>query len=256
MYKEIDGLMKMGPMWDMDWSSGAEGTSATKINEWSTLNFNANAQTNQWYKSLVKDPYFLMKVQERYWEIRDVQVQDMLDSVDVHYEYLKESGAADSAVWTMVNTAYANGRATNFEKDVALLRKWLNHHIKWMDQSMETEDEFASSFLSKNDDISLNLKDSNGNSLAADTAQKAPADAVDKTGKDLSLKISTTYSGNADIYVNGRKCDTIQVKNGNTEYVIEAEKLTAEVGKKNVVEVKVKDASNSVVAEAYITVKR
>lgn len=255
MHKDIDGLMKMGPIWDMDWSSGAAGTSTTLVNKWATLNFRTNAQAGQWYRGLVKDPYFLMKLQERYLEIRETHVQDMLDSIDVYYEYLKESGAVDSELWTKQTDAYMNGRGVTFEKDVANLRNWLNHHVAWIDEQMETEDAFVASFINKGDDITLGLTDASGNELKTDTAKKAPADAVDKTGKDLVLKISADVSGDVDIYINGRKCDTIQMTNGNAEYVVKAEKLTAEAGKKNVIEVKVRDDLDDVLARDYVTVK-
>jgi len=235
MYKDIDGLMKMGPMWDMDWSSGAAGTSTTDVNRWATLNFRTNAQAGQWYRGLVRDPYFLIKVQERYWEIRDNQIQNMLDSIDVNYEYLKESGDADTELWTKTTEAYGYGRATTFEKDVKNLKNWLKHHIAWIDQQMETERTFTSAFLSKNAGVTLGL--------------------ADAAGGGLLLKISTSALGNADVYVNGRKCDRIEGVSGNATYVIPAEKLTAGAGKKNVIEVKVKDDFETVIAEEYITVK-
>jgi len=236
LHKDIDGLMKMGPIWDMDWSSGAAGTNTTDVNRWATLNFRTNAQAAQWYRGLVKDPYFLIKVQERYWEIRDNQIQDMLDSIDVHYEYLKESGAADTELWTRTTEAYENGRAETFEKDVKNLKNWLTHHIAWIDQQMENEDTFVDPFLKKGESITLNL--------------------TDATGKDLLLKITSAASGSTDIYVNGRKCDTIQMANGTGSYTIPAEKLTAENGKKNVIEVKIKDGAGNTIASEYVTVKR
>lgn len=246
MYQEIGGLMIMGPIWDMDWSSGAGGTSATATNQWATLYFNTNAQKNQWYKNLVKDPYFLMKVQERYWEIRNNQVQNMLNSIDGHYEYLKESGTADTTRWS--------GRVS-FDNDVTNLKNWLNSHIAWMDQKMITEDALDASFISKSNTLSLEVTDSEGNELEADTQETAPADAVITEGKDVKLTISGNNTGNAEIYVNGKKCDTIQVTESGAEYVILADKLTEENGIKNVVEVKIKNTSGVVTAENYVTVK-
>lgn len=234
LYKDIDGLMKMGPMWDMDWSSGAEGTSTTAVNKWATLNFSTNAQAGQWYKGLVEDPYFLVKVRERYLEIRDEQIQDMLDSIDVHYEYLKESGAADTELWTRTAEAYENGRATTFEKDVENLRNWLKHHIAWMDQQMEAEESFVAAFMDRSEDVSL--------------------DAI-ADGEEMLLKIRLSHSGDVDVYVNGRKCDTIQGVNGSATYVVPAEKLTAQDGKENVIEVKVRDNLGEVIARNFVSVK-
>lgn len=228
LHKDIDELMKMGPMWDMDWSSGAAGTSTTSVNQWTTLKFSTNAQAGQWYKGLVKDPYFLMKVRERYLEIRDDEVQDMLDSIDVHYEYLKESGAVDTELWTRTTEAYENGRAETFEKDVKNLKNWLTHHIAWMDQQMETEDSFVAAFMERSEDISL-----------------------DMSADNRELTIRSAYSGKADVYVNGRKCDEIQLVNGNAVCEIPSDKLNAATGKKNVIEVKVRDDMGEVVARNF-----
>ena len=58
----------MGPIWDMDWSSGGEGQTYHTEN-WATRYYSTNAQANSWYKSLIQDPYFFIKAQERYWAL-------------------------------------------------------------------------------------------------------------------------------------------------------------------------------------------
>lgn len=234
LHKDIDGLMKMGPMWDMDWSSGAAGTSTTSVNQWTTLKFSTNAQAGQWYKGLVKDPYFLMRVRERYLEIREHQIQDMLDSIDVHYEYLKESGAVDTELWTRTTEAYGYGRGETFEKDVQNLRNWLNHHVAWIDQQMETEDSLVSAFMERSEDVKLDAS---------------------VNGKGMILKIDSAYSGEAVVFVNGRKCDEIQIAGGSASCEIPAKMLTADSGKKNVIEVKILDDLGDVAARNFVTVK-
>lgn len=247
MYKEIDELMKMGPIWDMDWSSGGEGNTHS-TNNWATLYFGINAQADNWYRDLVQDPYFLMSAQERYWEIRYEQLQDMLDSIDVHYEYLKESGAANSAVWTARQT---------FEADAAGLKQWMNAHVSWMDENMATESVFANSFYTEEDNLKLGLKGAQGETLDADTAEKAPAYATVEQEKDLILTVQGTadISGTAEVYVNGRKSGTIEVGTSEVRYTISADELTAAAGEKDIIEVKVRNSDNKVVAQNYITVK-
>ena len=142
MYKPVDEKMIMGPIWDMDWSSGAGGTSAGATNQWATNYFNTGAQAKQWYKNLVKDPYFLMKAQERYWEIRNVEVQNMLNKIGIHMDYLKESGQADYEVWKA-----KSNRGTSFASDANNLKSWLNTHVTWMDGQMKTEDSIVSDSL-------------------------------------------------------------------------------------------------------------
>ena len=98
MYKEIGELVHMGPIWDMDWSSGGEGQTYIN-NEWATIHYSTNAQANSWYKFLIQDPYFIVKAQERYWQIRNDQVVDMLEELDSNYELLKESAAGNGKRW-------------------------------------------------------------------------------------------------------------------------------------------------------------
>ena len=249
MYKDVDGLMMMGPIWDMDWSSGAAGTSTGATNQWATNYFNINAQKNQWYKNLVKDSYFLVRAQERYWEIRNDQVQDMLDVMDDHYAYLVESGKADYEVWLA-----KAGRKTSFESDYNNLEKWMNTHVAWIDAQMATEDTFDAAFLSKNTSLKLAFTDADGKALEADTAEKAPADALGVSGKAVNLKISGA-GGSAKIFVNGKVFRSMNVSLSGTTVEIPASALNAEVNEKNVVEVKVYNNSGSLAAANYVTLK-
>ncbi|MGN0335045.1 MAG: discoidin domain-containing protein [Lachnospiraceae bacterium] len=246
MYKEIGELMTMGPMWDMDYSSGGEGATGT-TNQWATLYFNRNAQKDQWYKYLVQDPYFLTKVQERYWEIRYAQVTDMLASIDEHYEYLKESGAANSARWPR----------QPFESDVQGLRNWMNAHLTWMDAQMDTEDSLAASFYTADSNLQLALADTDGTALKSDLALKASADYKAESGQDLVLSVTGTdqISGNAEVYVNSRKAGTLTVNAGTKTVTLSADLFTAEINKKDTVEVKVYNTAGDVIAANYVTVR-
>lgn len=247
MYKEIDGLMMMGPMWDMDYSSGGEGVSGY-TDRWATLSYNANAQRNMWYKDLVKDPYFLMKVQERYWEIREVQLKDMVDSIDDYYELIKESGNANSAIWPYKQS---------FEEDVKGLKSWLNSHITWLDRQMATEDSLDRSFLEDAANVELTLTNVDGAALEEDDAVKAPADGVVIDGKNVKLQINANgnVTGIAEIYLNGKISASLELKEEAITYEISSDKLSADLGEKNVIEVKVRDSKGNVLDRNYITVK-
>ncbi len=238
MYKEIDELMKMGPIWDMDYSSGGEGETY-HTEQWATIYYNTKAQAEQWYKYLIKDPYFLMRAQERYWEIRDAEVEDMLQELDDSYELLKESAAAEFNVWHT---------GQSFKGYVDSLRTWFNNHLTWMDAQMATEDTLKSSLkYSADSSLVLTLADAEGNDLDADTAEQIPADYVLADGEDLTLTV-TGISGTANVFVNSRKVAS-NVANG-TEVTIKAADLTAAVGEKDIIEVKASSA-NFVTVKAY-----
>ena len=249
MYKDIDGLMKMGPIWDMDWSSGGEGQTYHTEN-WATRYYSTNAQANSWYKFLIQDPWFFINAQERYWEIRNAEVKDMLDELDRNEELLASSAAGNGKRW---------GYKSDYSEYVNKLRTWLNSHLSWMDTQMATQDSLRDSLgYHPSSRLALSLSDAEGNALAADTAETAPADGV--AAKGLSLKL-TVKGGNdtngvAALYVNGRRIsETATEANATTVVDVPADSLTAKFGEKNVLEIQIEKPDGTINASRYVTVR-
>lgn len=249
MYKDIDGLMKMGPIWDMDWSSGGEGQTY-HTEQWATRYYSTNAQANSWYKYLIQDPWFFIKAQERYWEIRYEQVTDMLAELDSNEELLKTSAAGNGARW---------GYKYDYSKYVDNLRNWLNTHLDWMDEQMATQDSLRDSLgYYPSSRLALSLIDAKGNALAADSAEYAPADGVVAMGQSLTLSIQggNNTDGVAALYVNGRRIsETATEANSTTTVDVPADALNAPVGEKNVIEVQIEKPDGTINASRYVTVR-
>jgi len=249
MYKDIDEPIHMGPIWDMDWSSAGEGDT-DHTDKWATTYFSDRAQRYNWYKYLVQDPYFLVKVQERYWEIREKQVQDMVDSVPVNYEYLKESAAADGKAW---------GYSKDFKTYVDVLHTWLKEHLIWMDEQMQSMDKLLYGFsYNATAGLDLTMADKKGNALEADLTEDAPSDGLVFENSDVLLKVkgSNGVAGTAKIYVNSIELEE-QLTVGTTEIsaTIPGAALTAEASERNVIEVKVYAANGKVLAANFVTVR-
>ena len=249
MYKDIDGLMKMGPIWDMDWSSGGEGQTYHTEN-WATRYYSANAQANSWYKFLIQDPWFFINAQERYWEIRNAEVKDMLAELDRNEELLASSAAGNGKRW---------GYKSDYSEYVNKLRTWLNTHLSWMDTQMATQDSLRDSLgYHPSGRLALSLSDAEGNALAADTAEKAPADGV--AAKGLSLKLTVKGGNDTDgvaaLYVNGRRIsETATEANATTVVDVPADSLTAKFGEKNVLEIQIEKPDGTINASRYVTVR-
>ena len=248
MYKDIDGLMFMGPIWDMDWSSGGEGETY-HTQQWATRYYSTNAQANSWYKYLIQDPYFFTKAQERYWEIRDEQVADMMAELDSNYELLKESAAANGERW---------GYSSDYKTYVDALRNWFTNHLTWLDAQMATQDTLRDSLgYDASSRLALSLTDAEGNALDADPAENAPADGVAAKGQSLKLAITggDNTTGDAVLYVNGRRTSVTAI-NANTTITVDvpSSSLTAQMGEKNVLEVQIETADGSISASHYVTV--
>lgn len=249
LHKDIDGLMKMGPIWDMDWSSGGEG-STYHTDKWATQYFSANAQVNNWYKFLIQDPYFFIKAQERYWEIRNNQVADMLTELDSNYELLKTSAEGNGERW---------GYKYEYKKYVDDLRSWFNEHLTWLDEQMATQDSLRDSLgYHPSSRLELTLTDAEGKALEADAAKMAPAEGIVAKGQSLKLTIKggNDTNGIAALYVNGRRIsETTTEANATTTVEVPADSLTAMPGEKNILEIQIEKPDGTINASRYVTVR-
>ena len=249
MYKDIDGLMKMGPIWDMDWSSGGEGQTYHTEN-WATVYYSTNAQANSWYKSLIQDPYFIVKAQERYWDIRNAEVEDMLDELDSNEELLAASAKGNGERW---------GYKSDYSEYVNNLRTWLNKHLSWMDEQMATQDALRDSLgYHASSRLALSLTDAEGNALEKDSAENAPADGAAAMGQSLKLSVQggNDTNGTAVLYVNGRRIsETATEANSTTVIEVPASSLTAKLGQKNVLEIQIEKADGTINASRFVTVR-
>ena len=102
----------------------------------------------------------------------------------------------------------------------------------------------------------LTPTDAQGKALAADTAEVAPADAVIPEGQALKLQLSwnSSSTGTVVLFVNGRSVATATISSyGTITLDVPADALTASVGEKNVLEVKISQY-DSVIDSDYITV--
>ena len=131
LYKDLEGKAYMGPIWDMDWSSGgSENTQA--YDQWATLTFSAGAQQYMWYKELVKDPEFLTRVYELYHQYRYIfeEITKEGGDIDQYYEYLYDSGLANEKLWKT---------DSGFTEEVTeVLKPWLRNRLQWMDEQFAT----------------------------------------------------------------------------------------------------------------------
>ena len=165
MYKDVDDKFHMGPIWDMDWSSGASQSAAIPTDQWQTLYFPAYGNSNepqlrQWYRYLIKDPYFVSCVKQRYEEVRNNQIADMMASIEDYRVYLKEAGASNSAIW------YGNTNTSEYE--ISKLKSWLTDRLAFMDEQFSSLSKLYASLGVKVGNEQLILKDHNGIVLPAE----------------------------------------------------------------------------------------
>lgn len=135
LYKDIEGLAYMGPVWDFDWAYGninMYGIDTYITDDWHTTNnyFTREQfyQSVQWNRYLIKDPYFLMKVYETYHSIRGNQIKSLLDSLDYYQILLKLDGTMNDKRW-----GYGGQNGEKYTKATESLKSFLTDRIAWLD---------------------------------------------------------------------------------------------------------------------------
>lgn len=245
--KDIDQPLTFGPVWDFDYSSGAV-TPYGKQNatDWTSDNKVEDTGGDKWwFNKLMKDPYFAVKVREKFIEQEDYLKNVVADGgvLDQWYDYLRESGQFNYELWQ-----YANG----FEADYQTLDSWLTERINWMDKQFATnESAMRSMGIEFSDKFSVQL---NGEtvSLAGGKSYIAPAGSEDF---DLSIAVSEGEYKELNYYVNSRYQGTVAIVDGKANIVIKEEQLTEAIGKDNVITVWLKDDKGTLAEQQYLTVK-
>ncbi len=214
LYKDIDSLACIGPEWDFDWAYGNRNmyNIYTDVrDEWHTTNdYFTNEQyyqSVQWNRYLIRDPYFVLLVYDKYNEIRDDQMQALLDSVSDYGSLLKSDGEANDARWGYTYTPeyYAGEYPDDFTGSIEALKSFITDRYSWMDEqfaSYETLLKSLGAYIPSNKIRIFANEDSSGN-----------------TG--ITVKISDQRAGKAEIQINGVNTEIITLdENGSATYTL------------------------------------
>jgi len=213
LYKDNKELFKMGPVWDMDWSSGAAQSAATPTDQWHTLYFSMNAQQWQWYKELVKDPYFLKQVQNRYWKIRHTLIQNMLNSINPLSQEISESAQASMDAW---------GQG-NYDQKVQELKDWFTKRMAFLDSKLQSYETLAREFHVLNNDKDFNITYEDGTTLSADALSHASVryQAMADSDRKLIVSLPAQNSKRAQLWVNGTMWKETEVENDMISFEVD-----------------------------------
>lgn len=230
MYKDIDGLFKMGPIWDMDWSSdslvsNSQGSGTYDV--WQTVKFADAAQANQWYKAIIQDPYFAVKAYELYVQMR-AKMGEMTaagGTLDTYQSLLAESADANANLW------YPWENNKKFDSQISVLKTYLTNRLNWLDEQFASPEKLASS---------LGYKTAGGISVEVKKE-------INQESETVILEASVTDSNvkAVEFLVNGIKVGSVDVVDGKA--ALEAPgKVLVPAGSYNTVQVFGLDSSGNV----------
>lgn len=209
MYKDLGEKLKIGPVWDMDWtsnslvSSGSDGTG--RYNVWMVKEAAQDAQAESWYRYLIGDPYFVLKMYQCFKANR-TYMDDIVKKggiIDTQKEYLREAARANYE-----NQYLDNACLRDFETGVERLRTFLTNRLAWMDVQFKDFETLRSSLgkYAPSSNITVTADTSGetttkytANLTGSDAAKVGfyingkPAGVADVTNKTAELTVSDTY---------------------------------------------------------------
>lgn len=151
LYKDIEGLYYMGPAWDYDWAWGGSMSveDTWRPKEWQTTSdfYAADAyyQTVQWNRCLIRDPYFLVRLQETWLEIRGTVLEALVmdgGKLDQYAQALRPAALANDARWGGSMGLY---EGQTFDEGIAELKERIRERLDWLDEQFASVDTLAGS---------------------------------------------------------------------------------------------------------------
>ena len=147
LYKDLEGPYYIDLVWDYDWGWG---NSMHNLNTWYPEEWQTNSayyanetyyQTVQWNRFLIRDPYFLARVWEKYWQIREPFLENLACDggiLDQYAENMRPAAQANDERWGGCRGTY---EGETFEEGVERLKEFMRLRLEWMDEqfaSVET----------------------------------------------------------------------------------------------------------------------
>lgn len=127
-YKDINGKLFYGPVWDMDYSADSTATASAHYYTFRTI----QDAGRRFMFEMTRDPVFVERARTLYWEYRYGYLEDMLKEggmIDRYSEYLKEALKSNDAIWDNAFTA---------DEDTAVMKDWLKLRTTWLDKQYTT----------------------------------------------------------------------------------------------------------------------
>ena len=136
MYKDVDGLLTYGPVWDFDLAFGRihpnKDLETFSTDAWKSLQRSLIAR-------FCSDPYFLNELRNTYWEYRYTAIADIFREgglIDSEYEKIKEAAYENEETWSY---------AENFDNSIKILKRWTSLRADWLDAQFENIETLQSS---------------------------------------------------------------------------------------------------------------
>ena len=137
MHIERGGKLKMGPLWDFDWSFGGTYIHNNDKPEGFWIRDNAS-----WYTRLFQDPAFTAQVKSRFREIY-AERQKIYDRIDLKADFISHWITEDNRKWGNIIESPTSKPPSQqavveaYMENVDDLRIWIEARLKWMNENLD-----------------------------------------------------------------------------------------------------------------------
>lgn len=246
LYKDIEGPFYLAPAWDYDsaWGNSCNGIPTWNPEVWQTTDpFFSNDQyyqTVQWNRYLIRDPYFLACIYEKYWEIREPMLEAFICEgglIDQYAQKLKPAADANDARWDGCDGTY---KGQKFEEGIETMKEFIQLRLAWLDQQFSSIE---------------SLRRSLGYYITSDTLQIEPANTTFQKGMSV-ITVHTTCPDYAGIsfQVNGTLFYQATISDGTAVLLIPNCALQHEYGTLNTIQVRALDDNGSYITNTEGTI--
>jgi hypothetical protein len=138
-YKDRDGLLTAGPLWDYNLALGVGGYfDNTETAGWQ---MDYRLHTTDWFLALAEDPAFMTAVSARWKELRMGIMSDeaLLDRLDAMTAPLAEAAVRDFERWPVasVSSLFELPSGATWESQLESLRSWMTARAAWLDTAVD-----------------------------------------------------------------------------------------------------------------------
>lgn len=145
LHKQGDGKLAMGPIWDLDLSSGnASYGGVWNAEGWMLFPEEPRraASAPFWWDRLLEDPSFRSRLLERWRQLRGEQFSEdaLFLTIDDTARSLDSAQRRNFERWPVLGSyVWPNPRpyATSYSEEVRQLKTWFAKRIEWMDANIE-----------------------------------------------------------------------------------------------------------------------
>lgn len=139
MYKDRDGKLTMGPVWDFNLSMGNSSFSeGWKTDGWLIY----TDRVPFWWDRLLKARNFRQKLVKRWQALRrdELATSKLLDEINRTAKYLSEAQKRNFQRWPVLGRRVfgnPNSGLPTYQQEVQQMKNWLQARLKWIDQHIE-----------------------------------------------------------------------------------------------------------------------